>query len=130
MNIFVGSLSFKLDEAELKEVFEEYGEVTSARIITDKFTGKSRGFGFVEMPDDEAASKAIEELNGAEVAGRAIVVNKSEERKDDRRSGGFGGGNNRRSGGNFGGNNRGGGFNREGNNRGGGFNRGGGNSNW
>lgn len=106
MNIFVGSLPFRLDEAELKELFEPYGEVASARIITDKFSGRSRGFGFVEMPDDVAAQKAIDELNNAEVGGRAIVVNKSEERKgSDRRS--FNGGNrggNRRGGFNKGGN--------------------------
>ena len=82
MNIFVGSLPFSLEENELKEFFEEYGEVSSAKIISDKFTGRSKGFGFVEMPDDAAAQKAIDELNGAEVNGRTIVVNKSEEKKD------------------------------------------------
>src|SRR5690554_7638208 len=85
MNIFVGSLPFRMEEAELKELFEAYGEVASARIITDKFSGRSRGFGFVEMPDDAAAQKAIEELNNAEVGGRTIVVNQSEERKEGRR---------------------------------------------
>lgn len=94
MNIFCGSLPFSLEEAELKELFEEYGEVTSARIITDKFSGRSKGFGFVEMPDDEAAQKAIDELHEAEVNGRSIVVNKAEERKERPRGdrGGFGGG--------------------------------------
>ena len=82
MNIFCGSLPFSLEESELKEFFEEYGEVASVKIITDKFTGRSKGFGFVEMPDDEKAQKAIDELNGAEVSGRTIVVNKSEEKKD------------------------------------------------
>lgn len=91
MNIFIGSLPFSLHEDELKEFFEEFGEVTSAKIITDKFTGRSKGFGFVEMPDEEAAKKAIEELNGAEVGGRTIVVNKAEERKERSKSG-FGGG--------------------------------------
>ncbi|HBG86812.1 MAG TPA: RNA-binding protein [Marinilabiliaceae bacterium] len=120
MNIFVGSLPFRLEEAELKELFEAYGEVASARIITDKFSGRSRGFGFVEMPDDAAAQKAIDELNNSEVDGRAIVVNKSEERKEgDRRrpsgnrnggGGGYGGGGDRRSSGGF---NRGGGNRRE-----------------
>jgi RNA recognition motif-containing protein len=124
MNIFVGSLPFRTEEAELKELFEAYGEVASARIITDKFSGRSRGFGFVEMPDDAAAQKAIDELNDSEIDGRAIVVNKSEERKEgDRRrpSGGSGGGNR----GGFGG----GGGSRDGNRRsgGGGFNRDGGN---
>jgi RNA recognition motif-containing protein len=96
MNIFVGSLPFRMDESELREHFETYGEVESVKIITDKFTGRSRGFGFVEMPNDEEAKKAIAELNGTEIGGRAIIVNKSEERKEggDRRDnrGGRGGG--------------------------------------
>lgn len=93
MNIFVGSLPFRLEETELRDLFEEYGEVTSAKIITDKLTGRSKGFGFVEMSDDEEAQQAIEALNGTEVMGRSIVVNKSEERKDrGERRGGFGGG--------------------------------------
>ena len=118
MNIFVGSLPFSLEEAELKGFFEEYGEVTSARIITDKFSGRSKGFGFIEMPNAEEAQKAIEELNGAEVDGRTIVVNESIEKPKDgtRRPGGGGGGFNRGGGG--------GGFNRGGD-RGGGYNRGG-----
>ncbi len=81
MNIFVGSLPFSLEESELQEFFEEYGEVTSAKIITDKFSGRSKGFGFVEMPNDEEARRAIDELNGAEVSGRTIVVNESEKRE-------------------------------------------------
>jgi len=97
MNIFVGSLPFRMDESELREHFETYGEVESVKIITDKFTGRSRGFGFVEMANDEEAKKAIEELNGTEIGGRAIIVNKSEERKegdrrDNRGGGGHGGG--------------------------------------
>ncbi len=108
MNIFCGSLPFSLQESELKEFFEEYGEVSAARIITDKFSGRSKGFGFVEMPNDEQAKKAIEELDGAEVDGRTIVVNQAEERKESRGgSGGFRGGNQRSGGG--GGFNRGGG---------------------
>lgn len=101
MNIFCGSLPFSLEESELRELFEEYGEVTSARIITDRFSGRSKGFGFVEMPDDEAAQKAIEELNEAEINGRSIVVNKAEERKERPRGerGGFGGGQGNRGGG-------------------------------
>lgn len=114
MNIFIGSLPFSLEETDLKEYFEEYGEVSSVKIISDKFTGRSKGFGFVEMPDDEAAKKAIEELNGTEVGGRTIVVNVAEERKDSRK-GGFGGGGSR---GGYG--RGGGGFNKGGNNRGGG----------
>ena len=108
MNIFAGSLPFSLEETELKEFFEEYGEVASVKIITDKFSGRSKGFGFIEMPNAEEAKKAIEELNGAEIDGRAIVVNEALEKKDtDRRSGGggFGGG----RGGYGGGGNRGGG---------------------
>jgi len=114
MNIFVGSLPFSLKESELKEYFEEYGEVASVKIISDKFSGRSKGFGFIEMPDEEKAKKAIEELNGAEIDGRAIVVNKAEERKEGERRGGFSGGN--RGGGGY---NKGGGS--------GGYNRGGGN---
>lgn len=119
MNIFVGSLPFKIEEGDLQTIFEEYGEVTSVRIITDKFSGRSKGFGFIDMPNDEEAKKAIENLNGAELEGRTIVVNQSEERKP--REGGF----------NRGGGNRGGGFNRGGGHRErgeGGFNRGGGRS--
>ncbi|HOK75860.1 MAG TPA: RNA-binding protein, partial [Bacteroidales bacterium] len=84
MNIYVGSLNFKMQESELKEIFEEYGEVTSARIITDKYSGRSKGFGFVEMPDEADARRAIKELNGAEVGGRTIIVNESIERPERR----------------------------------------------
>jgi RNA recognition motif-containing protein len=120
MKIFVGSLPFSLEEAELKEFFEEYGEVASAVIITDKFTGRSKGFGFIEMPDDEQAQKAIKELNGAQVGGRSIVVNKAEEKRDNNRGGG--GGYNKGGGGGY---NKGGGggYNKGG---GGGYNKGGG----
>lgn len=120
MNIFVGSLPYRLEEADLKELFEAYGEVNSVKLIIDRETGRSKGFGFVEMPDDEAAQKAIAGLNGAEVSGRSIAVSQAEDRKPSNgggRSGGFGGGN--RSGGYSGGGNRGGGFQRD-NNRGGG----------
>ena len=82
MNIFVGSLPFSIEEADLRESFEAYGAVDSVKIITDKFTGRSKGFGFVEMPSDEEAQKAIDELNGATVQGRAIVVNKSEAKEE------------------------------------------------
>lgn len=105
MNIFVGSLPFSIDEADLRESFEAYGTVDSVKIITDKFTGRSKGFGFVEMSNDAEAQKAIDELNGATVSGRTIVVNKSEPKPEgERRS--F---NNNRSGGGYGGGNRGGG---------------------
>ncbi|HET9055511.1 MAG TPA: RNA-binding protein [Chitinophagaceae bacterium] len=75
MNIYVSNLSFSVQDEDLKEFFAEYGEVSSAKVITDKFTHRSRGFGFVEMPNDEAAQKAIAELDGALVDGRAIKVN-------------------------------------------------------
>lgn len=121
MNIFVGSLPFSLEEADLRESFEAYGAVESVKIITDKFTGRSKGFGFVEMSNDDEAQKAIDELNGATVSGRTIVVNKSEPRPEgERRS--F---NNNRSGGFNRDNNRGGGFNRDNNRGGGDYNRGG-----
>ena len=111
MNIFVGSLPFSIDEADLRESFEAYGTVNSVKIITDKFTGRSKGFGFVEMENDTEAEKAIQELNGATVEGRAIVVNKSEPKPEgerrtfnNNRSGGGGGGggyNDRNSGGRY-----------------------------
>lgn len=107
MNIFVGSLPFSLEETKLKEVFEAYGEVSSVKIIIDKFSGRSKGFGFVEMPDDTMAQKAIDELNGSSVEGRSIVVNKSEDKRDDSRRSSFGGGN---SGGGYKGGNSGGGY--------------------
>jgi len=74
MNIYVSNLSFAVQDEDLREFFAEYGEVTSAKIITDKLTQRSRGFGFVEMPDDAAAEKAIKELDGGMVDGRAIKV--------------------------------------------------------
>src|ERR1700742_2870682 len=95
MNIFVGSLPFKLEEADLKELFEAFGEVTSVKIINDRESGRSKGFGFVEMADDEAAKKAIADLNGSEVAGRNIVVNQAEDKKPRDNNRGFGGGGSR-----------------------------------
>lgn len=110
MNIFVGSLPFSIDEADLRDSFGVYGTVNSVKIITDKFTGRSKGFGFVEMSNDEEAQKAIDELNGATVEGRTIVVNKSEPKPEGERKsfnnnrsggggGGYGGGGNSRGGG-------------------------------
>jgi RNA recognition motif-containing protein len=127
MNIFVGSLPWSIEEADLRESFEVYGAVSSVKIITDKFTGRSKGFGFVEMDSDEEAEKAITELNGATVDGRTIVVNKSEPKPEGERKsfsnnrpsgGGYGGGGNSRGGGSGG---YGGGGNRDSN---GGGNRG------
>lgn len=91
MNIYVGNLSRDVSEAELKEAFQAFGEVTSASIIKDKFTGESRGFGFVEMPNKTEAQAAMSGLNGKELKGRAINVNEARPRRDDRRGGGFGG---------------------------------------
>jgi RNA recognition motif-containing protein len=89
MDIFVGSLSFKLKESELREAFEKFGKVSSAKIIIDKITRQSKGFGFVEMPDENEARLAISSLNGAEMYGRALVVNESQKR--EQRPGGPGG---------------------------------------
>jgi len=75
MNIYVSNLSFSVKDEDLREFFAEYGEVSSAKVIMDRLTNRSRGFAFVEMPDDAAAEKAIQELNGATVDGRAIRVN-------------------------------------------------------
>jgi RNA recognition motif-containing protein len=104
MNIYVSNLSFNIQDEDLREFFAEYGDVTSAKVITDKFTGKSRGFGFVEMSDDEAAKKAIAELDQASVDNRTIRVMEAKPKEDKpSRSGGGGGG--------FRGGNGGGGFN-------------------
>ncbi len=81
MDIFVGSLSFKLKESELREAFEKYGKVSSAKIIIDKITRQSKGFGFVEMPDETEARTAINALNGADMYGRPLVVNESQKRE-------------------------------------------------
>jgi RNA recognition motif-containing protein len=82
MNIYVSNLSFNVQDEDLKSYFADYGEVTSAKVINDKETGRSRGFGFVEMPDDAAAQKAIAELDGATVDGRAIKVNVAKPREE------------------------------------------------
>ena len=107
MNIYISNLSFDVNDNDLKELFEEYGEVSSAKVITDKFSGKSRGFGFVEMANDEEGRKAIEELNQAEYDGKTINVSVAKPREDRPERKPFGGGN--RGGGGFGGGNRGGG---------------------
>jgi RNA recognition motif-containing protein len=95
MNIYVSNLSFNVQDEDLREFFTSYGEVSSAKVIMDKMTNRSRGFGFVEMSDNEAAAKAIAELDGATVEGRNIKVMEARP-KDDRPArsgGGFGGGN-------------------------------------
>ena len=80
MNLYVGNLSYDMSEENLRSEFAEYGEVQSAKIITDKFTGRSRGFGFVEMNSDDEGKKAMEELNGKDVDGRQLVVNEARPR--------------------------------------------------
>ena len=89
MNIFVGSLPFSTREESLRDAFSQHGEVTSARIITDRETGRSRGFGFVEMPNENEARAAIDALNGSSMEGRTINVNEARPRED--RGGGGGG---------------------------------------
>jgi RNA recognition motif-containing protein len=91
MNIYVSNLGFNVQDEDLKGFFTAYGEVSSAKVINDKFTGQSRGFGFVEMPDDAAAKKAIAELDQATVEGRVIKVVEAKP-KEDRPGGGGGGG--------------------------------------
>ncbi|HVZ57056.1 MAG TPA: RNA-binding protein [Chitinophagaceae bacterium] len=113
MNIYVGNLSWGLKDQDLANLFAPFGEVSSAKIVTDKFTQRSKGFGFVEMPNDAEAQAAIAQLNGSEVEGRNLVVNESRP-KQDSGNGGF----KKRS---FGGG--GGGFKKGG---GGGYNKGGG----
>jgi RNA recognition motif-containing protein len=80
MKIFIANLNYNLREETLQEIFEPYGEVTSVNIVTDRQTGRSKGFGFVEMPNDDEAASAIEALNNTEVEGRNLVVKESEER--------------------------------------------------
>ena len=91
MNLFVGNLSWTTTQGDLEAAFGAYGEVASAKIMTDRETGKSRGFAFVEMPNDADARKAIQELNGKEVKGRAINVNEARPREERPRTGGGGG---------------------------------------
>ena len=81
MNIYVGNLSYDLSEAELREAFEAFGAVDSAKIITDRDTGRSKGFGFVEMPEQGNGETAIDGLNGQELAGRALRVNEARPRE-------------------------------------------------
>lgn len=129
MNIFVAKLNYDTHEDDLRAAFEEYGEVSSCNVIMDKFTGKSKGFGFVEMPNDDEARNAIQGLNDTEMDGRTIVVKKAEPRENrggggggGRRGGGgggYGGGGGRRGGGGGygGGYGGGGGYNRDRNDR-------------
>ena len=95
MNIYIANLSYSVNDADLKELFQEFGEVSSANVITDRLTGKSRGFGFVEMPNEAEGLKAIKELNETEYDGKVLVVNvakpKTEKRDyhNNRRDGGY-----------------------------------------
>lgn len=84
-NIYVGNLPFSTGNEDLNELFAEFGEVTSAKVIRDKFTDRSRGFGFVEMENDEEAEKAIAELNGKEIDGRALKVDEAKPRRNSGR---------------------------------------------
>ena len=123
MNIYVGNLSWGLKDQDLANMFASFGEVASAKIVTDKFTNRSKGFGFVEMPNDDQAQAAIAALNGTEVDGRNIVVNESRPKPEGERGGGGGGFKKRSFGGGGGGykGGGGGGFKKGGN--GGGYNR-------
>lgn len=96
MNIYVGNLSFDATEADVRQAFEAHGTVSSANLIMDRDTGRPRGFGFVEMPNDEEARKAIAALNETEIAGRPIKVNEAKPRGDRGPRGGGGGGGGRR----------------------------------
>ena len=127
MNIYVGNLSWSMTDDDLMNLFTEHGTVTSAKILKDKMNGRSKGFGFVEMEDDEAAKAAIVALNEVEIQGRKLIVNESQPRAEGDRpkrsfGGGGGGGGYKKSGGGGGG--YGGGGNRSG---GGGYGGGGGN---
>ena len=93
MNIYVGNLPFETTEDSLQVTFTEYGEVSTARVITDRMTGRSRGFGFVEMPDNAQAEAAIKGLNGKDVDGRTLTVNEARPREDNGGRRGGGGGN-------------------------------------
>jgi RNA recognition motif-containing protein len=122
LNLYVGNLPYSVTDQELNDIFSEIGEVQSARVMNDRETGRSRGFGFVEMKNEDDGREAIEKLNGADMGGRALVVNEARPREErPRGGGGFGGGGGGRGG--FGGGNRGGGGGRGGF---GGGNRGGG----
>jgi RNA recognition motif-containing protein len=134
MNIYVGNLSWNLKDQDLNDLFTPFGEVASAKIVLDKFTQRSKGFGFVEMPNDEQAQAAIAQLNSSEVDGRNLVVNESRPKEEGsggfkkRSFGGGGGGGFKKGGGGSGGYGGGGGGSRGGNGGGGyggGGNRGG-----
>jgi len=89
MNIYVGNVAYGLSDEDLKEAFEAYGTVESARVIKDRETDRSKGFGFVEMPEDDEARAAIDALNGVEIQGRAVIVNQARPREERPSSGGY-----------------------------------------
>lgn len=91
MNIYVGNLPYSIDRDELRATFAAFGEVSTARIVTDRETNRSKGFGFVEMPNDAEARQAIDALNGQDLGGRKAVVNEARPREERPRTGGFGG---------------------------------------
>jgi RNA recognition motif-containing protein len=91
-NIYVGNLNFDTTSEDLDQLFSEFGSVSSAKVITDKMSGRSRGFGFVEMDDDQAGEQAIEAMNGKEIDGRTLTVNEARPREDRGGRGGGGGG--------------------------------------
>ena len=107
-NLYVGNLSFKVTNEDLKTNFSEAGEVESASVIKDKFTGQSKGFGFVEMKTEEGATAAIQKFNGGTLDGKVITVNEARPKKEFSGGGTRGGGGGYRGGGNRGGGNRGG----------------------
>ena len=92
MNIYVGNLPREANEEDLRKAFESFGEISSCKIITDRFTGDSRGFGFVEMSNNSEGQAAISGLDGQDLKGRALKVNEARPRRDDRGGGGRGGG--------------------------------------
>ena len=125
MNIYVGNLSWSMTDDDLLNLFTQFGSVTSAKILKDKMNGRSKGFGFVEMEDDEAAKTAISNLNETEVQGRKLIVNESQPRPEGGGAGGGGGFKKRSFGGGSGGGSR-GGYGGGGGSRGGGGGYGGG----
>ncbi len=92
MNIYVGNLAHEVTEDELRQVFEEFGEVSSVTILKDKYTGESRGFGFVEIPSKDDAAQAIQKTDGMEIKGKRLIVNEARKREDNRGRGRQGGG--------------------------------------